>query len=198
MILATLRAMAVESGGQRGSRREQTRRRLIDAALDVFAARGFHGASVDDVARAAGFSIGALYSNFGGKDELLLAVADEHIAWLDVVLDEAPATGDPREWATATEDWPRQFRIFVELWSYGVRDERMRDELTDRMREMRRIIAAAIHRTAERTGHDLPLPPDQLAVIAVAVVRGIAFERSVDPAAVPDEMLTWLVERLSA
>ena len=182
----------------RAGRREQTRRRLVEAALDVFAERGFHRASVDDVARAAGYSIGALYSNFAGKDELLLAVFDEHLAWLELVLDEAPATGEPSEWAGAMDDWPRQFRIFVELWAYGVRDDRMRDELGDRMREVRRTIAAAIQRTAEASGRELPLPPDQLATIAIAIVRGIAFERIVDPPAVPDEMLSWLVERITA
>src|SRR3954447_17665560 len=103
-------------------RRAETRRKLIEAAMDVFADRGFHRASVDDVARAAGFSIGALYANFGGKEDLLLAIFDEHLAWLALVLDEAPATGEPSEWAAAIDDWPRQFRIFVEFWSYAVRD----------------------------------------------------------------------------
>jgi AcrR family transcriptional regulator len=166
--------------------------------MDVFAERGFHRASVDDVARAAGFSIGALYSNFGGKDELLLAIFDEHLAWLDLLLDEAPATGDPEEWATAMDDWPRQFQIFVEFWSYAAREERMRDELTERMRDVRRVIAAAIHRRAEATGTELPLPPDQLAVVAIGLMRGLAFERLVDPDAVPDDLLGWLVERLTA
>src|SRR3954465_3120513 len=111
----TRREQPVMSG-----RRADTRRRLLDAAMDVFAERGFHRASVDDVARAAGFSIGALYSNFASKDELLLAIFDEHLAWLELVLDEAPSTGDPSEWAAAMDDWPRQFRIFVEFWAYAV------------------------------------------------------------------------------
>src|SRR4051812_45622843 len=186
-------------GAVAGGRREQTRRRLVAAAMDVFAERGFHRASVDDVARAAGFSIGALYSNFRGKDDLLLAIFDEHLAWLELVLDEAPPAGSElSDWAAAMDDWPRQFRIFVEFWAYALRDEPLREELVERMREIRRSIAAAIQRTATKTGRELPLPPDQLAVVAIALVRGLAFERIADPGAVPDDLIAWLVERLSA
>src|SRR4051794_34087361 len=115
-------------------RREQTRRKLIEAAMDVFAERGFHRASVDDVARAAGFSIGALYANFGGKEDLLLAIFDEHVRWLDRVLgEEPPAAVDQGAWAGAIGDWPRQFRVFTEFWAYAIRDDALSDELLERM-----------------------------------------------------------------
>ena len=58
-------------------RRSATRAKLLDAALDVFAEKGLHGASVDDLAAAAGFTKGALYSNFATKEELFGAVIDE-------------------------------------------------------------------------------------------------------------------------
>jgi AcrR family transcriptional regulator len=180
-------------------RREQTRRKLIDAAMDVFAERGFHRASVDDVARAAGFSIGALYANFGGKEELLLAIFDEHMRWLELVLDEEPpATIDPSDWAGAIDDWPRQFRIFAEFWAYAVREEALREELVDRMRHVRRQLANALERTAAKSGRELPMAPDRLAVVAIAMIRGLAFERIADPDAVPDDLVGWVLERLSA
>ncbi|MGD1058555.1 MAG: helix-turn-helix domain-containing protein, partial [Solirubrobacteraceae bacterium] len=52
--------------------RANTRERLLVAARSVFARSGFHGASVDEIASEAGFSTGALYSNFGGKEDLFL------------------------------------------------------------------------------------------------------------------------------
>src|SRR4051812_16776203 len=52
---------------------------LLAAALKVFAQRGYEQASVDEVAAAAGYSKGALYHHFAGKEELLLAVLDERI-----------------------------------------------------------------------------------------------------------------------
>ena len=61
----------------RAERKQETRRRLLDAAAEVFARRGFHGASVEDIAAHAGFTQGALYANFAGKEGLFLAVIDD-------------------------------------------------------------------------------------------------------------------------
>lgn len=76
---------------ERPSLREEqkalTRQRLLDAAETVFARRGFHGASVEEIAREAGATTGALYSNFAGKEDLFLA------------LFERSATSDVREYS---------------------------------------------------------------------------------------------------
>src|SRR2546423_10413157 len=53
-----------------------TRERLLEAARSVFASSGFHGASVEEIAATAGFSTGALYSNFDGKEDLFLALLE--------------------------------------------------------------------------------------------------------------------------
>ena len=55
-------------------RRQLTREHLLAAAAQVFAERGFHGATLDEVARVAGFTKGAVYSNFASKDDLFLAL----------------------------------------------------------------------------------------------------------------------------
>ena len=57
-------------------RRRQTRDHLLDAAAQVLAERGFHGASLDEVAAAAGFTKGAVYSNFKNKEDLFLALLE--------------------------------------------------------------------------------------------------------------------------
>src|SRR2546428_7621329 len=57
-----------------------TRARLLDAATRVFARRGFHAASVEEIAREAGATTGAIYSNFDGKEDLFLALFEEHAA----------------------------------------------------------------------------------------------------------------------
>ncbi|MGC7194485.1 helix-turn-helix domain-containing protein, partial [Mycobacteroides abscessus subsp. abscessus] len=54
----------------RAEKRVQTRQRLLDAAAETFARKGFATASLDEIAEAAGFSIGAVYSNFASKDDL--------------------------------------------------------------------------------------------------------------------------------
>lgn len=67
---------------QRRTREEQraeTRQRLLEAATEVFAARGFEGASIDEISERAGFSRGAFYSNFSGKPELLVALCEQRL-----------------------------------------------------------------------------------------------------------------------
>src|SRR5215216_5801584 len=68
---------------KRISRKEsqlQTRERLLDAALEVFSRRGYYAASVDEIAAEAGYSKGAVYSNFSNKEELFLALIDRRFA----------------------------------------------------------------------------------------------------------------------
>src|ERR1700686_5885218 len=64
----------------RDEQRALTRRRLFDGAEAVFARRGFHGASVEEIARESGATTGALYSNFASKEDLFLALFEERIA----------------------------------------------------------------------------------------------------------------------
>src|SRR5919108_3500916 len=56
----------------RAESKARTRELLLDSAARTFARKGFAGASVEEIAESAGFSIGAVYSNFGGKEELFL------------------------------------------------------------------------------------------------------------------------------
>ena len=63
----------------RRDRQQQTREALIFAARRVFSEDGYHAASLDRIAREAGFSKGAVYSNFDGKSALFLAVMDQNL-----------------------------------------------------------------------------------------------------------------------
>src|SRR4051812_40869579 len=65
---------------RRDERKQQTRAELVAAARAEFLTRGFHPASVEEIAERAGYSKGAVYSNFGSKDELFLAGLDEQYA----------------------------------------------------------------------------------------------------------------------
>ena len=84
-------------------RREQTRMRLVEAAIDEFAVRGLDATSVEQLCEAAGFSRGAFYSNFATKDDLCLAIMEFHrdqvLAGLTQVFDNLPEEADV-EWVT--------------------------------------------------------------------------------------------------
>src|SRR5690242_11786233 len=64
----------------RQDRKQRTRADLVTAAREVFMRRGFHAASLEEISEQAGYTKGAVYSNFAGKDELFLAVLDAHAA----------------------------------------------------------------------------------------------------------------------
>ena len=67
-------------GRVKGLKPEDTRRRIVDGAVDAFANLGFETARVADIAAAAGLSSGALYNHFGSKADLLAAVIEKHVA----------------------------------------------------------------------------------------------------------------------
>src|SRR4051794_41323506 len=93
---------------RREERREETRAELVEAAARVFARRGFHGASIDQIAREAGYSTGAIYWHFEGKDDLFLGVY------------EAYATARVREWGdvrdSAEGELPQRARAYADQW----------------------------------------------------------------------------------
>jgi AcrR family transcriptional regulator len=77
------------------ARRERTRERLLDAAYEVFAQQGVHGASIEAICEAAGFTRGAFYSNFESKEALFIALADRQVRARLAALERAVAGLDP-------------------------------------------------------------------------------------------------------
>src|SRR5713226_5482027 len=89
----------------RGTRlpRLARRRQLLDAAMEVFVARGYHAAAMDEIADRAGVSKPVLYQHFPGKQELYLALLDESVDRLiDAVRTALRSTTDNRQRVNAT------------------------------------------------------------------------------------------------
>jgi AcrR family transcriptional regulator len=180
-------------------RREATHARLVEAATKVVARRGFHAATVDEIAAEAGFSVGALYSNFRGKDDLFLAVFESHLRWYEERLEDTAAIPDSadmlRDWMDAAMADPEQLLIFIEFWAYAVRKPKLRRHFAARMADMRRAVADALERRAEATGGELQLPPEALALVLLALARGLGLEKLADPDSV-DESIGELIATL--
>jgi AcrR family transcriptional regulator len=176
-------------------RRAATRRRLLDAAIAVVAERGFHAASVDAIKKKKKNSVGAIYSNFGGKDDLFLAVFDDHAAWFEQVMAAATAESTAIEALLAEE---QQFLVFVSFWSYAVRVPKVRRRLAARMARFREHIGKLVKERAAAEGRELTGDPEQVATLALALFRGIAMERLADPKAVPDGLLAGALDALAA
>lgn len=182
------------------ARRQRTRERIVDAAIDVVAAHGFHAATVDRIAERAGFSVGALYSNFGGKDDVLFAVFDRHLSWAEDVIARAMRLDDSQDvvaaWITELGTRPEQFLIFVEFWAYAVRKPAVRREFAGRLAQLRATAAASLEQRAAERGTTPPLPPDLLAFLGLAIGRGMAMEKLADADAVPEKQLIELLAGL--
>jgi AcrR family transcriptional regulator len=178
--------------------RAQTRDRLLAAARETFARNGFHGASVDEIASAAGYSTGALYSNFDGKEDLFLTLMEreieEHAREIaDAVRSRASvserAAGGARRWMTMIEREPDLLLLFMEFWAYGVRDAQVRPKVAERFAQMRNVLTVLIAEGVREFDLELALPAEQLAIAIDALADGIARQKLADPDAVPDELM---------
>ncbi|WP_445258662.1 TetR/AcrR family transcriptional regulator [Nocardioides aurantiacus] len=178
--------------------REEVRRALLDAAAQVFARQGVDGASVGDVAAAAGFTKGAVYSNFGSKDDLVAALVEDRVsAYLELGLaavsdtdaslgDKARALGDR---LTRAADEQRDWQLlFLELWQRAVRSGTVDGAFAQRRRELHAAVTDAVAAHLDEAGMTPPLPPAELATLLIALSNGLALERQVDPAHVPDDL----------
>ena len=182
----------------RRERQEQTRELLLDAAAMVFARRGYHEASVEEIASEAGFSTGAVYSNFSGKEELFLALADreveKQVAEIHAVAESVEAGGEAaaeagrqfQELLKRDRDWPL---LFYEFWSFGVRNARIQGEFAKRRQAVQDALAETLDRLAAQLNFELRFPAPMLATAISATLNGLAFERAADPGAISDEVL---------
>ena len=191
----------------RAEQQGRTRERLVDAASRVFARRGYHAATLEEVAREAGHSTGAVYSNFAGKEDLFLALADRQIAGraqqARAVAEVAPADpwSDPKRVEAAVAQWLRSFieenedwpLLFYEFWSYGIRNARLRSEFESRRRAAREAIAGPLVEAAEARGLELRHPAGELAAALSGVINGLAFERAIDPESLSEETAAFVV-----
>jgi AcrR family transcriptional regulator len=187
-------------------RRELTRRHLLDAAAAEFARQGFHGASLDAVAKAAGFTKGAVYSNFSSKADLFLAVIDDRMARQTHALSQeiagagsAGAHLDQMKAAVADlmvgDEW---VTLWLEFVLYAARNPEARTKLAEVRRRQRAAVEAMIGGEYERQGVPPDWPIPLLAVISLALFDGIDVERLIDPDAVPIEAQEGILEFLFA
>lgn len=133
-------------GGRRRS--EETRARILAAAREVFAAEGYEGASVSDIASAAGFTKGAFYSSFPSKEALFLEV----VTCGEESSDEAAReTASPDQWGEQLQELPMEDVVLhLETWLYAIRHEDSRDRLAGSWRRWLRETSLMVARSHGR------------------------------------------------
>ena len=173
----------------RREKQQQTRKSLLKAAAKVFCKRGLEGASIDEVAQAAGFTKGAFYANFKSKEELFLVMLDERFATQLERLDKAlSGAQQPHEEARAAaldcvhfagdEEWPNLYFQFV---AHAARNPEFREELATRHRTMRAQMSEILERWKQGTGHKPPLPMEEITAMLSFMADGFLVDRIVEP-----------------
>jgi AcrR family transcriptional regulator len=190
---------------RRDEQRQQTRAQLLDAAERVFAREGLRGASVAAIAAEAGYSHGAIYSNFDGKEDLFLMLVEERIdarlARVYQAADTALSQGsEPLEAARRFVAMLQQERdavlLLVDFWNQAVRDQAAAVRFAERHARLRALIGRIVEGIARDQGVELTRPRDQVATALIALANGFAIESLADPTAAPDELFAHAIAAL--
>jgi AcrR family transcriptional regulator len=177
---------------KRLSRAEQNERNqalVLDAARRVFLARGYHAATLDEIADEAGFSRGVVQSRFGNKADLFLALLAERIA--ERAAQNARLAGGRagpdgirvlREHAArrnrAELDWGL---LLIEFRVHAARDPELGRRYAALHARTRQALAGVITGVYERAGQPPPFPPQEMAQMILAVEGGIRLEQAAEP-----------------
>jgi AcrR family transcriptional regulator len=192
----------------RTERKQATRAELVAAARRVFLRRGFHAASLDEIADEAGFTKGAVYSNFEGKDDLFLAVLDDHVerrvgnyeatAFKEETVDGFIRLMARGQFVLDAEELAWQ-PLLVEFWTHASRHDALRDQVSVRHSRVIDAAAAVLVRLADSEGLELTIAPHELARGAAALSRGMSLELLLEPARAElvEEMLVAYVHGLT-
>jgi AcrR family transcriptional regulator len=177
----------------------QAREELLTAALHVFARRGYGHAAVDEIVAEAGYSKGALYWHFAGKEELLQALLEERIdapaREMVALLESAPPDRDMSvEAARAFGRRLREQREAVlldrEYWSLAIRDPELRARYIARQNELRRALGGALQARMRHLGTpNLPMAAEQVARIVMSIIAGLAIDELIEPGSVEPDLL---------
>jgi AcrR family transcriptional regulator len=178
----------------RAERREQTRQELLTAAEACFVTRGFHASSVDQVAERAGYTKGAVYSNFAAKEDLFFAVYERRVdqALTEVVPGLRQAGAERAFDWLATTTIERRGRddgwlaVFFEFWAHVLRHPELRDRFAAIHARLLDPLADALRQLAEDRGLDLPsdVTASQVVLAWNAMEVGLGLERLTQPHAV--------------
>jgi AcrR family transcriptional regulator len=178
--------------------RDDTCEKLFEAAARVFEEQGIGSASIEAIAAAAGFTRGAFYSNFKSKDELIIAMIEDHVAQsIRRNLDLLARHDNLADFINALKTMDRSRQdplgrsplLHMEMILFVARAEKRRPELAKRLRARRKLIADIIETAAKNNGRTKngPLNPTWTGAILLALEDGFRLHRLIDPETTPPD-----------
>jgi AcrR family transcriptional regulator len=170
-----------------------TRERLLDAAIDVFVEQGFEGARLQDIARGAGLTTGAIYANFRGKSELLFdAMGSRADAEFDTLLTRARGR-DMRELLAVLGDQlvaPReQVPLLLDAVAAGRRDPEIAGALRHRLDAREHVIVELVERAKSEGAIDPDVDTAAFARFCIMLAMGAVVMRTLQVE--PPEGAAW-------
>lgn len=181
----------------RAERTAQTRVELLAAAERHFFVYGYHGTTLDDIADEAGYTKGAVYSTFKSKAGLFLALFDQvterRLDELRALL--APHVDDEARLRAVGErpvdERNTQFLLLaIEFWTHAAREPAVLQAFSQRYRRFREALA-------DLGPRDSSLGRERWAIVTLALANGLALERLIDPAGVPDDLMAAVQARIA-
>lgn len=180
----------------RKEKQQQTRASIIEAATELFANHGVEGTSMEAIARKAGLTQGAIYSNFAGKADLWWAIGER----MSRTLDLSDYLGDGRSlgeglgavgralWQLLRSASRTELLLAQEFDLFLMRHPRARAKHTREARADMRQLADLLERVATERSEPLPMAAERLARTIEAVGYGLLHTFMLDPRAVDEEL----------
>jgi len=188
----------------RPEQNERNRTLVLDAARRIFLARGYHGATVEEIADEAGFSRGVVYSQFGTKADLFLALLERRMhqraartAELAAALSGEDGAVTLMEGAADRDsDDPGWGLLLIEFRVHAARDPELNKRYATAHQQTVERMAAVLGAIYGRAGQVPPLPSAHLAELMLALSSGVRLEQAANPAALPAAIRSAVLRRL--
>lgn len=168
-------------------RSEETRARILDAAVKQFAVTGYNKSSVDDICEKAGISKGAFYHHFKTKQELFLALLDGWLTMLDQAIETTKHQPVPETFQKLTGYFPYIFEsagdnlpMFLEFLLQATRDDALWDASIAPYRRYHKYFVSLIKRGIKE-GSFVDVDPDLAARLIVSAAIGLLLQSLLDP-----------------
>src|SRR5574342_905637 len=168
-------------------RSEETRTKILEAAITLFSNRGFSAASVDDICAEAGVSKGAFYHHFESKQTLFLALLDGWLQTIDRAIEASKDKTAPETFMQMTEAFPYIFEtagqglpMFLEFWLQASRDEKIWQASIAPYRRYHKYFTSLIQKGQEE-GSFVEVPPELAARMIVSMAMGLLLQSLLDP-----------------
>jgi AcrR family transcriptional regulator len=174
--------------------RDDTCHKLFEAAARLFEEQGIGSASIEAIAAAAGLTRGAFYSNFKSKDELIIAMLEDHVEQsIRRNLDLLAIHQNPADFIDALKTMDRSRQdplgrsplLHMEMILFVARAEKRRPELAKRLRARRKLVADIVEATLKSNAKGDTLNPPWMASVVLALEDGFRLHRLIDPETTP-------------